>query len=248
MSTPRAGCDTRGPVWCRTSLTRDPVQMVVASAVPSRSSSTRSRRASWRFRPTRMGPSDDLGGRRSVVANSERRDHRQQLPRRSARECQERTTSVGPPARMLFVTGRRAHVLAGAGVVVQDDLGRVLLLQRSDDRHWGIPGGAVQVGETWAEAATRECFEETGWTVQVRGLLGIYSEPSTQTHRYPGGATVQFFGVVFLAVPISHDDISDGEACEIAWFRLDNLPKPVLAADVPVLEDAARAVSGPFLR
>jgi 8-oxo-dGTP diphosphatase len=146
------------------------------------------------------------------------------------------------------MSDNRAEVLAGAGVVAQDHAGRVLLIRRSDDGHWGIPGGAVNVGETWAEAAARECLEETGWIVQINGLLGVYSDPVTQMHRYPGGTLVQFFGVVFLGSPIRHSEISDDEASDMAWFELDELPGPLLAADVPVLEDASSPAKIPFLR
>lgn len=121
-------------------------------------------------------------------------------------------------------------------------------MQRSDDGCWGIPGGAVNIGETWGQAAARECLEETGWTVQIHGLLGTYSEPSSQIHRYPSGALVQFFGVVFLATALSRDGVPDGEASDVGWFLLTELPTPLLAADVPVLQDATRASQGPFLR
>ncbi len=121
-------------------------------------------------------------------------------------------------------------------------------MQRSDDGSWSIPGGAVNVGETWAQAAARECLEETGWTVQIIGLLGIYSEPATQMHRYPRGDIVQLFGVVFLAIPTSRVGACDGEASQVAWFELGNLPAPLFAPDVPVLEDASRQTGQPFLR
>ena len=146
------------------------------------------------------------------------------------------------------MSSHHAQVLPGAGVVVLDHADRVLLIQRSDDGHWGIPGGAVNSGETWAAAAVRECLEETGWTVHIQGLLGVYSDPSTQIHKYPSGALVQFFGVIFLASPIRCDATTDGEASDVAWFALDKLPQPLLAADVPVLEDATRLANIPFLR
>ena len=55
-----------------------------------------------------------------------------------------------------------------------DAQGRVLLMQRSDNRLWALPGGMVEVGETAAQAAEREVWEETGVRVRAERLLGIY--------------------------------------------------------------------------
>ena len=55
-----------------------------------------------------------------------------------------------------------------------DAQGRVLLMQRSDNRLWALPGGMVEVGETAAQAAEREFWEETGVRVRAERLLGIY--------------------------------------------------------------------------
>jgi ADP-ribose pyrophosphatase YjhB (NUDIX family) len=76
------------------------------------------------------------------------------------------------------------------GVVVQDERGRVLLMRRNGEGTWGLPGGGVEAGETWEQAARRECREETGWDIDLHGLLGIYSDPATQMHRYPDGRLV----------------------------------------------------------
>ena len=73
------------------------------------------------------------------------------------------------------------------GVAALDGEGRVLLLRRADDGTWGLPGGGVEPGETWSDAARRECREETGWSVRITGVLGLYSDPATQLHTYPDG-------------------------------------------------------------
>lgn len=88
-----------------------------------------------------------------------------------------------------------------SGVILRDREGRVLLMRRSDDGTWCIPGGGVEPGESWIDAALRECLEETGWLAQIDGLLGVYSDPTTQVHNYPSGARRQFVGVVFAATP-----------------------------------------------
>ena len=62
--------------------------------------------------------------------------------------------------------------------------GELLLMRRADNGHWGLPGGFVEVGESVAAAARREVREETGWTVEIGRLIGVYSDPSTQVVDY----------------------------------------------------------------
>lgn len=101
-------------------------------------------------------------------------------------------------------------VRATSGVVLRDADGRVPLMRRATEDKWGIPGGGVEAGESWSDAALRECREETGWAARIDDLLGVYSDPSTQVHRYPNGALRQFVGVVFWATALRH--IGSGQA------------------------------------
>ncbi len=55
-------------------------------------------------------------------------------------------------------------------------------MRRRGEDTSAIRGGDPQLGETWAQAAPRECREETG-AARITGLLGIYSGPRTQIHR-----------------------------------------------------------------
>ncbi|MFJ6568709.1 NUDIX domain-containing protein [Streptomyces sp. NPDC091292] len=64
-----------------------------------------------------------------------------------------------------------------ASVFVQDEDGRLLLLQRVDNGLWTIPTGGVKKGETVGQAGVRECHEETGLEVEVTGLVGVFSTP-----------------------------------------------------------------------
>ena len=63
-----------------------------------------------------------------------------------------------------------------ATAVVIDD-GMVLLIQRADFKTWALPGGRVDVGESVAEAAIREVYEETGLKIELMSLVGIYAMP-----------------------------------------------------------------------
>ena len=60
----------------------------------------------------------------------------------------------------------------------------ILLMRRSDNGLWGLPGGFVELGESVSEAARREVAEETGWSVEIGRLIGVYSDPAHQVVDY----------------------------------------------------------------
>ena len=57
---------------------------------------------------------------------------------------------------------------------------QLLLMQRSDNGCWGLPGGYVEPGESVADATQREVQEETGYRVELGRLIGVYSDPARQ--------------------------------------------------------------------
>ncbi|MDP3711285.1 MAG: NUDIX domain-containing protein [Mycobacteriales bacterium] len=137
------------------------------------------------------------------------------------------------------MTEPSASVRAVSGVLALDADERILLVRRADDGTWGLPGGGVEVGETWLEAAVRECREETGWDVAVTDMFGAYSDPVSQTFTYADGRRVQFFGVVFLATVLQQTGSPDTEVLEVGFFPTDSLPAPLFVPDRPVLLDFA---------
>jgi hypothetical protein len=62
-------------------------------------------------------------------------------------------------------------------VIVMDDEGSILLIRRTDNGNWAVPGGAVDLGESVAQAAVRETTEESGIECEVTGIVGIYTDP-----------------------------------------------------------------------
>src|SRR3954453_12465389 len=69
------------------------------------------------------------------------------------------------------------HSVSVAGVVV-DEAGRVLVIQRRDNSRWEAPGGILERHETFEEGVAREVAEETGVTVEVERLTGVYKNMS----------------------------------------------------------------------
>jgi ADP-ribose pyrophosphatase YjhB (NUDIX family) len=128
-------------------------------------------------------------------------------------------------------------VQATAGVAAVE-AGRVLLVRRADDGSWCLPGGKVEVGEVLEACAAREFAEETGLAVELGGLLGLYSDPAQQTHRYPDGAVVQFVAVVFEGRAGGEVGPLAGDTTEVAWFAWSELPQPIMGTDAPIIRDA----------
>ncbi|RNL77642.1 NUDIX domain-containing protein [Nocardioides marmorisolisilvae] len=115
---------------------------------------------------------------------------------------------AAPPANSL---------VPAATVFVQDDAGRVLLVQRSDNGLWALPGGGMEIGETLSGAAEREVLEETGYRVRVVDVVGIYSDPK-HVIAYDDGEVRQQFAVSFRAELLGGSLGTSGETPRTGWF------------------------------
>ena len=73
-------------------------------------------------------------------------------------------------------------IVPSVNVAVTNDAGEILLIRRSDNGNWALPGGAVDLGESLTQAAVRETREETGVDCEITGLSGIYTDPA---HVHP---------------------------------------------------------------
>jgi ADP-ribose pyrophosphatase YjhB (NUDIX family) len=108
-------------------------------------------------------------------------------------------------------------VVPSANVVVINDTGHILLIRRTDNDNWALPGGAMDLGESLVDAARRETVEETGVQVQITGLVGIYTDPRHVILYTSDGEVRQEFSVVFTARPISGEPTPSDESREVHW-------------------------------
>lgn len=100
--------------------------------------------------------------------------------------------------------------------------GQILMVKRSmklnEGGKWGVVGGYVDRDETVAEAAAREIYEETGWTIKGLTLLTINDNPNR------AGEDRQNIAFVFFAQAMEQTGQPDWESDEVRWFTLEELP------------------------
>jgi 8-oxo-dGTP pyrophosphatase MutT (NUDIX family) len=132
--------------------------------------------------------------------------------------------------------GNQPLIMVGSTVIVLDSQNRLLMMKRSDSGNWGVPGGAMELGETTEETARRELFEETGLEAGEMTLFGVFSGKELY-YRYPRGEEVYNVSIVYLAQDV-HGSIklSDGEHYDFQYFSLENLPENVSPPIKPILK------------
>ncbi|MFI8229828.1 NUDIX hydrolase [Streptomyces sp. NPDC085900] len=107
-------------------------------------------------------------------------------------------------------------VVPAAVALVRDDAGRVLMVRRSDNGRWALPGGGHDVGESISDTVVREVREETGIEVEVVGLTGIYTDPG-HVMRYDDGEVRQQFSICFRARPTGGELRTSPETPRVRW-------------------------------
>ena len=134
-------------------------------------------------------------------------------------------------------------VRLGVAVVVRGDGGTILLERRSDCGWWGLPGGRVEPGESVEQAAIREVREETGLSVRITGLVGVYSEPDGRIVTFPDNV-VHLVDAAVTAEIVSGELTLSSESEELRFFRPHELPEEIVPPARRLLADLIQGVSG----
>lgn len=129
-----------------------------------------------------------------------------------------------PSCHFVYYAGPKVAV----GVVIAQK-GKLLLGRRAIDPgkgRWSIPSGYVDLGETTGEAAVREVREETGWEVELAGLVGVYSSETRPV------VFVVYTGAVVGGTPVRCDEVE-----ETGLFPIDALPPLAFEHDGTIIRD-----------
>ncbi len=132
-------------------------------------------------------------------------------------------------SRLRAQIGNDLLLLPSAAVIILNTRNEVLLGLHADRTLWVLPGGLVEPGETPADAAVREAFEETGLTVELDNVMGVFGGPDLRI-QYRNGDVATYIATIFRGHTVKGDPQADGvEILELRYFskrELETTPHP----------------------
>ncbi|MEU5554241.1 NUDIX domain-containing protein [Micromonospora sp. NPDC047793] len=134
-------------------------------------------------------------------------------------------------------------VVPSVVAAVRNQRGELLMIHRTDNNLWALPGGGHDVGESISDAVVREVREETGIEVEVMSIVGIYTNPR-HVMAYDDGEVRQQFSICFTARPVGGQLATSTESRDVRWVnpadlgQLDIHPSMRLRIDHALLAQA----------
>lgn len=138
---------------------------------------------------------------------------------------------------MRALIGQETLLTVGCGAIIVDKEDRILLQRRRDFGDWCIPGGTMELGETFVETMTREVYEETNLKVQEPRLFGIYSGEKCYA-EYPNGDKIFSVQIIFYTEKYEGILVDDkGESFEHKFFSKEEVPTNLNPRQAPFILD-----------
>ncbi|MDA0632244.1 NUDIX domain-containing protein [Nonomuraea sp. MCN248] len=114
-------------------------------------------------------------------------------------------------------------LVPSVNVIVTNQAGDLLMIRRTDNDNWAVPGGAIDLGESIPQAAIRETLEETGITCEITGLVGTYSDPRHVILYTSNSEARQEFSLVLTGRAVSGQPTPSDESREVRWVPRDQV-------------------------
>jgi ADP-ribose pyrophosphatase YjhB (NUDIX family) len=111
-------------------------------------------------------------------------------------------------------------IVPSVNVAVFNEAGELLLIRRSDNDNWALPGGGIDIGESLVQAGVRETLEESGIECQVTGLSGIYTDPGHVILYTSNGEVRQEFSIVLTARAVGGGLAASDETTDVRWVPI----------------------------
>lgn len=119
--------------------------------------------------------------------------------------------------------GTKPIIAPGSAIIVLNEHNELLLQLRADTHDWGLPGGGMEIGDSFEETAQKELFEETGLIVGEMQLVGLASGKEVY-YKFPHGDEIYNATAIYKAIHITGNLKKDKESKALQYFALDQLP------------------------
>jgi ADP-ribose pyrophosphatase YjhB (NUDIX family) len=148
---------------------------------------------------------------------------------------------------MREMIGHETLFTVGCGAIIEDNLGRILLQKRIDYGNWGIPGGIMEIGETFEETIKREIFEETNLRINQILLFGVYSGKNGFA-QYGNGDKVFSVQIIFYITNYKGELHMNNEGIELCFLHKSEIPKNLNSHQAPFIFDWLNGVHIPIIK
>lgn len=126
--------------------------------------------------------------------------------------------------------------------IVRNESGEILFQNKGIEEKWSLPAGAIELGETPAEAIIREVLEETGLDVIPKKLLGVFGGKDFR-YQYPNGHQVEYSIFLFeCEVQSGKLNPIDNETFELRYFNINDMPELALPYPKSVFQTPSEKV------
>lgn len=123
-------------------------------------------------------------------------------------------------------------------IIYDPELGILLIERRFEPLGWALPGGFVDYAETLEHATIREAKEETGLDVEIKALVGVYSNPLRDPRRHT-------ITTAFWCKCLNFNTLQAGDdAGKAKFFPLNKLPEKIVFDHQVIIQDFLNVMKG----